>query len=64
VPAARSSRPAAEKRDASAAHRAEAITVNMPEPSPNEIKATTYKMPEPAIKLEIIEPSAAERSVP
>jgi hypothetical protein len=64
VPSARGSRPAPEKRDASAAHRAEAITVNMPEPSPNEIKATTYKMPEPAIKLEIIDHSAAERSVP
>jgi len=64
APPPRGNRPPQQKRELSAASRVEAITCNMPEPSPSAIKATTYKMPEPPITLEIIDRSAAERPVP
>ena len=64
VPPPSRSQPGEQKRDISGAHRAEAITVTVPEPSPKEIKATTYKMPAPPVELQIIDRDAAERSVP
>jgi hypothetical protein len=53
-----------QKQESSDASRVEAITVIVPEPSPIAIKPTTYKIPELPVTLDIIDHSAAERSVP
>ncbi len=58
------SRPTERGREGSGAYRADAITATTPEPSPNDVEATTYKMPEPPVKLQIIDRSAADRPVP
>jgi hypothetical protein len=51
-------------REWSGTHHAAAITAIAPEPSPNDIEATNYKVAEPPIKLQFIDRSGTDRPVP
>jgi hypothetical protein len=58
------SRRAESGRERSGLYHADTITAIAPEPSPNDIEATNYKMPQPPVKLQIIDRSVADRPVP